>query len=60
MRGMLVALGVAFLAAVLTYLAIPVLAPEMYVEKAFNILAAAFIGAAVVTPLVLRRLGRDR
>jgi hypothetical protein len=54
-RGMLIALGVAFLVAVLVYLAIAVLAPGMYVEKAFNILAAAFIGSAVVTSLVLMR-----
>lgn len=52
-RGMLIALGVAFLATALVYLAILVLAPGMYVEKAFNILAAAFIGSAVVTSLVL-------
>lgn len=57
-RGILVALGVAFLVAALAYLAIIVLAPEMYVEKAFNILAAAFIGAAVVTSLVLMRRRR--
>jgi hypothetical protein len=54
-RRILISLAVAFLAAVMTYLAIFVLAPTMYVEKAFNILAAAFIGSAVITLLVLIR-----
>jgi hypothetical protein len=54
-RRILISLAVAFLAAVMTYLVIFVLAPTMYVEKAFNILAAAFIGSAVITLLVLIR-----
>lgn len=58
MRRILVSLAVAFLAAVMAYLAIFVLAPTMYVEKAFNILAAAFIGSAVITLLVLIRASR--
>jgi len=55
MRRILISLAVAFLTAVITYLAICVLAPTMYVEKAFNILAAAFVGSTVITLLVLIR-----
>jgi hypothetical protein len=57
-RKVLISLAIAFLAAVLTYLAIVVLAPDMYVEKAFNLLAAAFIGTAGLTSLVLIRRRR--
>jgi hypothetical protein len=55
MRRFLIPPAVAFLVAVLTYLVIIVIAPDMYVEKALNILAAAFIGSACVTSLVLLR-----
>ena len=54
-RKALIALGAAFLACVLTYVAIVVFAPEMYVERAFHILVAAFVGTAVVTSLMLMR-----
>jgi hypothetical protein len=54
-RRILISLGAAFLAAMIAYLAIIVLAPTMYVEKAFNFLAAAFIGTGGVTWLVLMR-----
>lgn len=58
MKCTLISLGVATLVAILAYLAILVLAPEMYVEKAGNIIVLAFIGAAVVTSLVLMRRRR--
>lgn len=54
-RLILISLGVAILAAALAYLAIVVLAPDMYVEKAFNVLAVAFIGGAVTTSVALMR-----
>jgi hypothetical protein len=57
-RRVLIPLGAALLAAALTYLAIVVLAPDMYVEKAVNLLAAAFIVTAGVTLLVLMRRQR--
>jgi hypothetical protein len=55
MKRTFISLGVAFLVAALVYLAIASFAPTMYVEKAFNILAAVFIGSAVVTLLILMR-----
>jgi Zn-dependent protease with chaperone function len=57
MKHTFISLCVAFLIAVLVYLALP---STMYVEKAFNILAAAFIGAGVVTSLLLRLWNRHR
>lgn len=57
-RKILISLGVALLVAVLAYLAIVVLAPGMYVEKALNILAALFVASAGITSLVLIRRGR--
>jgi hypothetical protein len=57
-RRILISLAVAFVAAVITYLAIFVLAPTMYVEKAFNILAAAFVGSTVITFVLLMRRRR--
>jgi hypothetical protein len=50
-----ISLSVAFLVAVLVYLALP---NEMYVEKAENIIVLAFIGAAVITWLVIMRKRR--
>jgi hypothetical protein len=58
MKRTFISLGVAFLVAALVYLAIFIFAPTMYVEKAFNILAVAFIGSAVFVALVLGRWGR--
>jgi hypothetical protein len=58
MKRIFISLGVAFLVSVLTYLGIFVLAPDMYVEKAFNLLFAAFIGSAAITSLVLMRRRR--
>lgn len=55
MKRTLISLGVAFLVAVLVYLALP---SEMYVEKAGNIIVLAFISAAVVTWLMLLRRRR--
>jgi hypothetical protein len=54
-RKILISLGVAFLVAVLAYLAIVVLAPGMYVEKALNILAAVFMVAGITTLMLVRR-----
>jgi hypothetical protein len=54
----LISLGVALLVAVLAYLAIVVLAPGMYVEKALNILAAVFMASAGITLLALARRGK--
>lgn len=51
MKRAIISLAVAFLVAVLVYVALP---PEMYVEKAGNIIVLAFIGAAVVTFLMLK------
>jgi hypothetical protein len=56
MKRMFISLCVAFLVAVLVYLALP---DTMYVEKAGNILVLSFIGTAVVTALALRRWGRN-
>lgn len=55
MKRTLISLGVAFLVAALVWLTIIVFTPTMYVEKAGNIIVLAFIGAAVVTSLLLRR-----
>jgi hypothetical protein len=58
MRGLLISLGVAFLATLIVYAAIFILAPTMYVEKAFNILSATFFGSAIGTLLIrMRRRG---
>lgn len=54
-RKILISLGVAFLVAVLAYLAIVVLAPSMYVEKALNILAAVFMVAGITSLVLIRR-----
>lgn len=55
MQKILISLGVAFLVALITYLSIFMLAPTMYVEKAFNILVAAFLGSACLTLALLMR-----
>jgi hypothetical protein len=57
MKRTFISLAVGFLVAALVYLALPA---TMYVEKAFNILAAAFIGSAVLTSLVLGLWSRHR
>jgi hypothetical protein len=54
-RKILIALGVAFLVALVAYLAIVMLAPGMYVEKALNILAAVFTVAGITTLVLVRR-----
>lgn len=56
MKRALISLGVAFLVAVLVYLALPA---KMYVETAGNIITISFIGAAVVTWVTLW-LRKDR
>lgn len=57
MKNTFISLVVAFLVAVLVYLALP---SKMYVEKAFNIIVLSFIGSAIVTALVLRLSSRRR
>jgi len=47
----------AFLAAALTYLALPA---TMYVETALNYVAVACLGGAILGPLVLRYVRRSR
>lgn len=50
MKRAIISLGVASMAAVLVYLALP---PKMYVETAGNIIVLSFIGAAVATWVAL-------
>lgn len=52
MKRTVISLGVACLVATLLYLALP---NEMNAEKAGHIIVFAFIGAAVVTSLILKR-----
>lgn len=60
MKRTFISLGVAFLVVVFVYLGLGVVAPDIYVEKALNILVAAFVGSAVITALVLSLWGRRR
>lgn len=55
MKHTFISLVVAFLMAVVVYLALP---SKMYVDKAFNIIVLSFIGSAVLTALILRLHGR--
>jgi drug/metabolite transporter superfamily protein YnfA len=55
MKRTFTSLGVAFLVASLAWLTIIVFTPTMYVEKAGNIIVLAFIGAAIITFMALRR-----
>lgn len=57
MKRTFISLGVAFLVAVLVYLALP---DTMYVEKAGNIIVLSFIGTAVVTAVALKLWSRER
>jgi len=56
----MVSLGVGFLAAVLTYIAILLVEPTMYVEKAGNIIVNAFVIVSIVTALSFNKLKRKR
>lgn len=60
MKSTLISLCVAFLTAVLVYVTIFLFNPEMYVETAFNVLVAAFLGSAVCTALALGWKNRRR
>lgn len=60
MKRTVISLCVAFLVAVAVYFGLGVVAPDIYVEKAFNILVAAFVSSAVVTSLLLRWRGKSR
>lgn len=55
----LISLAVAVLMTVLVYFGLGEFAPNIYVEKALNILVAAFMGSAGLTWLLLR-LRRNR
>ncbi|MEX5748571.1 hypothetical protein [Massilia sp. X63] len=57
MKHTFISLVIAFLVAVLVYVALP---SQMYVEKALNIIVLSFIGSAVLTALVLRLRRRRR
>ena len=57
MKRTFISLGVAFMVAVVVYLALPA---TIYVEKAFNILTAAFIRSAILTSLALGVWSRHR
>jgi hypothetical protein len=57
-RRLLISLGIAFLADMIAYMAIFVIAPGMYVEKAFNILVAVFVASVGITSLALTLRGR--
>jgi len=60
MKRTLVSLGLGFLAAVLAYVAILLVEPTMYVEKAGNIIVNAFVVVSIVTALSFNRLKRKR
>lgn len=60
MKRTLVSLGLGFLAAVLAYVAILLVEPTMYVEKAGNIIVNAFVVISIVTALSFNRLKRKR
>ena len=60
MKRAFISLGVAFLVATLVYISIFLFDPGMYVEKAFNILVAAFVGAGIITALALGLRERRR
>lgn len=57
MKRTFISLGVAFLVAVLVYLALP---DTMYVEKAGNIIVLSFIGTAVVTAVASKLWSHER
>jgi uncharacterized membrane protein len=60
MKRTLVSLGAGFLAAVLTYIAILLVEPTMYVEKAGNIIVNAFVIVSIVTALSFNKFKRKR
>lgn len=60
MKLTLISIAAAVLITLLVDLSIVLFKPTMYVEKAFNILAFTFIGAAIVTALLLRSRARKR
>lgn len=60
MKRTLVSLSIAFLVAVLIWFGLGVVAPDIYVEKAFTIIVYPSIGAGVITALAWRPRGRRR
>lgn len=60
MKTALISFGVAFLMAVLVYIAMLIFATGMYVETVGNIIVLSSIGAGIVTALALRLRRRSR
>lgn len=58
MKRFLISLCVTFATVVIIYCALGVVAPDIYVEKAFVIIVYPSLIAGVVTGLVLRHRGR--
>ena len=56
----LISLTVTFLVAVLIWFGLGVVAPDIYVEKAFVWIVYPSIGAGIITALVWRRWSRPR
>jgi hypothetical protein len=54
MKRTFISLGIAFLVAVLIWFGLGVVAPDIYVEKAFSIIVYPSIGAGILTALVWR------
>jgi hypothetical protein len=60
MRRTFISLAVAFSVAVLIWFALGVVAPDIYVEKAFVIIVYPSIGAGILTAFVWRPRSRKR
>jgi len=60
MKTALISFGIAFLMAVLVYIAMLIFATGMYVETVGNIIVLSSIGAGIVTALALRLRRRSR
>lgn len=60
MKRTFLSVGVAFLVAVLIWFGLGVVAPDIYVEKAFVWIVYPSIGAGIITALVWRPRGRNR
>lgn len=56
----LISLAITFLVAVLIWFGLGVVAPDIYVEKAFVYIVYPSVGAGIVTALVWRRRRRPR
>jgi hypothetical protein len=58
MKRTFLSIGVAFLVAVLIWFGLGVVAPDIYVEKAFVWIVYPSIGAGIITALLWRPRGR--